>query len=421
MRPLLRSWAKAGLFQVPVAGWVLKGMSSVPVKRRMDLQEGDDEQKVNNDSLYAESLELLNNKKHFAIFPEGTSYTLPSLLKFKTGAARLALEFVMHNPNKLDLKVIAGGITYTDKSRFGSLSHIKYAPAMIIGDKWAKKAREDLDVAAKELSSSFMNLVEQVTVNCESDEEYENCVLAAKLIPENPPVSYPNYVDDLLLISQTMKSASSRTDLNASLGAYRRMLNENMVTDSAIFHADRDFATFSLVLFVRFLLTLVSGALAAPGILMSLPYFILMPFVHSATIYAEERSTYKVFFMGVFTPIYIFVMSLAFYILDSLLLALIFPVAFTLGVVVMNKTLGNFPAGLRAMMASLRVLMMNKETLSNMKEMRKTCTSHCLTFLEQYGNIPDPRDEPLRMFSVLGTGDDFHRLAYNCPDYHHAA
>ena len=75
--------AKASLFAVPWAGWMLRLAGDIPVRR------GDPE---SGGEALARARAYLDRGMSVMVFPEGTRSTTGELLPFKTGAFRLALE-----------------------------------------------------------------------------------------------------------------------------------------------------------------------------------------------------------------------------------------------------------------------------------------------------------------------------------------
>ncbi len=111
----IRFMAKAPLLRMPVLGWILRGMRAVPVFRA---QDGADTGR--NARTFDAVVDALVAGGAVCIFPEGTSHSVPRLLKLKTGAARIALLA----QEKLDpgrgLLVVPVGVTYAAKHRFRS-------------------------------------------------------------------------------------------------------------------------------------------------------------------------------------------------------------------------------------------------------------------------------------------------------------
>lgn len=78
-----------------------------------------------------------------AVFPEGTSYTMPRIVQVKEGAARVALGYIswlknrkkekLEDPRPVDadvessmlINVVPVGIVYTDKSHYRSRVYVR--------------------------------------------------------------------------------------------------------------------------------------------------------------------------------------------------------------------------------------------------------------------------------------------------------
>jgi 1-acyl-sn-glycerol-3-phosphate acyltransferase len=73
----LHYWAKDSMFKNPYAKAFLTDCGVVPVDRTTK----------NNSQLYASTFEVLKLGEAVAVFPEGTSHTLPNLSKFKDGTS----------------------------------------------------------------------------------------------------------------------------------------------------------------------------------------------------------------------------------------------------------------------------------------------------------------------------------------------
>ena len=80
--------AKSPLFRMPVVGFFVRALDSIPVYRKQD--EGEDASSRNRET-FERSAGLLRRGGTLAICPEGASHSEPYLLPLKTGAARIAL------------------------------------------------------------------------------------------------------------------------------------------------------------------------------------------------------------------------------------------------------------------------------------------------------------------------------------------
>src|SRR6476659_2218081 len=108
--------AKAPLFDMPVIGWFVKALGSIPVYRRQD--GGFDASK--NRKTFERARAILSGGGVIAIFPEGASHGDPKLRPLKTGAARIALGAASMIGHEQILRIAPVGIYYTAKGIFRS-------------------------------------------------------------------------------------------------------------------------------------------------------------------------------------------------------------------------------------------------------------------------------------------------------------
>src|SRR5215510_711607 len=107
--------AKAPLFHMPVIGYLVKALDSLPVYRRQD--EGQDVRK--NEETFIAARKLLAKGGTIGICPEGVSHDEPGLRPIKTGAARISLAAVSTGEVN-ELKIVPAGLYYTSKTSFRS-------------------------------------------------------------------------------------------------------------------------------------------------------------------------------------------------------------------------------------------------------------------------------------------------------------
>ena len=118
--------AKAPLFKIPVLGFLVRAMDSLPVYRHQD--EGQDVSR--NRETFAVASELLSRGGTIGICPEGVSHNEPGLRPIKTGAARIALGAVSTG-NVQGLKIIPAGLYYTSKTTFRSAALLQIATCLV--------------------------------------------------------------------------------------------------------------------------------------------------------------------------------------------------------------------------------------------------------------------------------------------------
>lgn len=169
--------AKATLFKTKFRLRILKSLNLIPINRQGEgIIDGVD----NTDSLEA-CYEVLEKGKPLLIFPEGTSYQERVLRKLKTGTARIALEAEKRNEGKLDLKVVAVGLNYSQPEKFRSKIFIDIdEPKTVV--EYLEEYKSDPIKAAKKLTADFRTRMENVLVTTETNEEEELIVYIHKLL-----------------------------------------------------------------------------------------------------------------------------------------------------------------------------------------------------------------------------------------------
>jgi 1-acyl-sn-glycerol-3-phosphate acyltransferase len=157
--------AKNVLGQNPLLGLLMTGLGVVTFHRREDVGKGADP-KQNLRSL-ERCRSILRQGSAVCIFPEGISHSDPHLRIFRTGAARLAFDFVREDGNPGGLKIVPTGLLYTEKDRFRSGVWLRYAPPLDV-ERWlADHPEADGDTLTDELRRR----VEALTVNFETRRE----------------------------------------------------------------------------------------------------------------------------------------------------------------------------------------------------------------------------------------------------------
>lgn len=115
--------AKEPLFRMPVIGWILKGLSALPVYRKQD----NPGQTVKNEGTLDAARAALLKGRAITIFPEGKSHSEPMLAELKTGAARIALGAAREGAA---VRIVPVGFTYEEKNVFRSTVLIEVGPAL---------------------------------------------------------------------------------------------------------------------------------------------------------------------------------------------------------------------------------------------------------------------------------------------------
>ena len=157
--------AKAPLFRIPVIGYLVRALDSLPAYRRQD--EG--ESVARNAETFAAARRLLASGGAIGICPEGVSHNEPRLKPLKTGAARIALGAVSAGA-AIDVRIVPVGLYYTEKTTFRSSALLYFGgplrvePAPVDSDGAAPRA------AVRELSDRIEKALREVMLHAEQEE-----------------------------------------------------------------------------------------------------------------------------------------------------------------------------------------------------------------------------------------------------------
>lgn len=157
--------AKAPLFRMPVIGYLVRALDSLPVYRKQD--EGEDPSR--NRETFELSRALLERGGTIAICPEGISHNEPRLMPLKSGAARIALSAASAG-EKLDIQIVPAGLYYTEKTTFRSAALLYFGEPIRV-----EPVELDVDgapprEAVRALSKRIEGAMREVILNAEHEE-----------------------------------------------------------------------------------------------------------------------------------------------------------------------------------------------------------------------------------------------------------
>jgi 1-acyl-sn-glycerol-3-phosphate acyltransferase len=157
--------AKSPLFRMPVIGFFVRALDSIPVYRKQDEGEGASSR---NRETFERSAELLTRGGTIAICPEGASHSEPYLLPLKTGAARIALGAASAMGKVV--YVVPAGLYYTAKTSFRSGALLYFGEPIPVEtaaeDEHGEPARERV----RELSDRIADSLRSLTLNADQHE-----------------------------------------------------------------------------------------------------------------------------------------------------------------------------------------------------------------------------------------------------------
>ena len=168
--------AKAPLFRMPVIGYLVKALDSLPVYRRQD--EGEDVTK--NQETFIAARRLLAKGGTIAICPEGVSHDEPGLRPIKTGAARIALAAVSTGDVR-DLKIVPAGLYYTSKTSFRSSALLYFSTPLTVNPVELDADGSPPRDAVRKLSNEIERALREVILDARHEEARQTIARAERI------------------------------------------------------------------------------------------------------------------------------------------------------------------------------------------------------------------------------------------------
>lgn len=156
--------AKSTLFRNAFASWFLRQCHLIPVYRRSDRLSSE-----SNDKTFDEVRHLLESQRAVAIFPEGTSVGGRTVLKLKTGTARMAFFAEEQNNWSLGVHVQPVGITYAQFLGWNSGVAISVGDPIRIAD-FHELYERDPASAVRHLTDTIEFSLKHLTVHVDQAE-----------------------------------------------------------------------------------------------------------------------------------------------------------------------------------------------------------------------------------------------------------
>ena len=196
--------AKAPLFRMPVLGYLVRELDSLPVYRRQD--EGEDV--TRNQETFIAARKLLARGGTIGICPEGVSHDEPGLKPIKTGAARISLG-ALSTGEVNNLQIVPAGLYYTSKTSFRSSALLYFGEPIPVDrvalDNTGNPPREPV----RELSNRIEAALRAVIVDAQQKEALQTITRAERIFSSVSGVGDNDTLTDELQLQQRFIKAYS--------------------------------------------------------------------------------------------------------------------------------------------------------------------------------------------------------------------
>jgi glycerol-3-phosphate O-acyltransferase/dihydroxyacetone phosphate acyltransferase len=194
--------AKAPLFRMPVIGYLVRSLDSLPVYRRQD--EGEDVSK--NVETFVAARKLLARGGTIGICPEGVSHNEPRLRPIKTGAARISLAAVSTGEVS-DLKIVPAGLYYTSKTRFRSSALLYFGDPILVQPVRLEADGTPPRAEVRHLSDQIEVALRAVILDAEHEESLQTIARAERIFSAEPTEGVNDSLADELKLQQRFSRA----------------------------------------------------------------------------------------------------------------------------------------------------------------------------------------------------------------------
>jgi 1-acyl-sn-glycerol-3-phosphate acyltransferase len=200
--------AKAPLFRMPVIGYLVQALDSLPVYRRQD--EGEDV--TRNEETFVAARKLLARGGTIGICPEGVSHDEPGLRPIKTGAARISLAAISTG-EVTDLQIVPAGLYYTSKTSFRSSALLYFGKPFRVEPVQLDSAGAPPREAVRKVSSEIETALREVILDAQHEEALQTIARAERIFSAGPfNDATDSLTDELRLQQRFIKGYSNLQD-----------------------------------------------------------------------------------------------------------------------------------------------------------------------------------------------------------------
>ena len=350
--------AKAPLFHMPVIGYLVKALDSLPVYRHQD--QGADVSK--NQETFVAARKLLASGGTIGICPEGVSHDKPGLQPIKTGAARISLAAVSTGEVS-NLKIVPAGLYYTAKTSFRSDALLYFGNPIDVEPVQLEPDGTPPREAVRLLSDKIEKALRAVILDAKHEEELQTTARAERIFSSAPSTDTSDSLKTELRLQQRFMKAypilqSSQPDrlrkLEVRMQRFEEELNQAGVDPDELTPPVSTSRVFAAILRRSVLFLLMLGP-AAIGTIAHYPAYKLGGFL--STRFSRDSddviSTIKIISAMLLFPITWIVIAVISYVyfgwLIALLALLIIPFAGYVAIVFFEE-LDKSIAGVRVLM-----------------------------------------------------------------------
>ncbi|KAL9645450.1 hypothetical protein ABK040_002647 [Willaertia magna] len=381
----VRGVAAGYLFKLPLLGYFLRLLGTIPVIRQQDVTKDEEEQRKTNSQAAIDAMaKVLLDGDALVIFPEGISHNNSDIQTVKTGFARAAFTALLSNENLPFVSVVPVGLNYDDKNRFRSNVFVQYGKPIKIDRDLLSEYKKDPDRVLHELAETLRKALQDVTIIAKDNETISIAHLARSMFRRK---------DENITQEEYLLLTRRFIDLFENVGEARSVFDKLRSFQISLRVLNIDFKELknrqSILLDIIKLIFTIPFAL--PGSLYHGPLGLLSRFIGKklAEGYKDQEAHYKIMVVLILLPIQyiltLILLSLFFGVYTSMLIMLLLAVS---GYIAVNTR--PLTHGWHLIKTNGKLLLVNREELSRLqKEIQKELSPLVSKYMEDLSSIID--------------------------------
>lgn len=247
---------------------------------------------IDNNTVFQNVFNHLNDHGCVGIFPEGGSHDRPSLLPIKAGVAIMALGAVAARTD-LQVAIVPCGLHYFHRNKFRSRAVLEYGSPIMVSQENGIEYRKDPRATVGKLLKKVTDSLQAVTVNAPDFETLQVIQTARRLYQYNVKhkISLATVTEinrRLLMGYNEVKDDPRIQSLQTDIVRYHKQLRSMGVTDHQVLTLQagdaKNWWKILAIFLIRLFKIIFFFTLALPGSLLFTPIFI------TGRIYAERKA-----------------------------------------------------------------------------------------------------------------------------------
>lgn len=287
--------ARADIFKKKSTRSILRFLKIMPVYR---IRDGKSNLGM-NDEIFNQAIEVLENKKALALFPEAAHSGKRQMLPHKKAIPRIAFLAEEKSNFQLHLQVVPVGIYYSHYWHFNRTLVVNYGQPISV-DEYQSEYENNPQQAALLLRDEIRKRIEPLTININSEYHYDNYELFRELVgdqfaslnKQHKNKTKNRFFNDQKLIhkleSNEEKLPDLFIDLHKNADQFRKLLNQYQLSTESIKKRNLQLAT----LFIHAIVVLLISPILLAGFLFHaipflIPRFFIQKKVKDSTFYSS--------------------------------------------------------------------------------------------------------------------------------------